>query len=171
MQTDILSCTALSGVSHWPNPTDYSHKFSLSLRFLWWLASSANYPKHIKTAGASTRCSTREKSHTDVHMESDTRNSDILQVLLLHRGEAGKFAIPTTTKFYTGSQAAVMPPLSPCNSWRYIIAESLLYDAESHNYKQVDKLKAHSIYTPTDFFFFLTNKRLLLLNFYHTWLY
>lgn len=35
-------------------------------------------------------------------MESDTRNSDIFQVLLLHGGEAGKFAFPTTTKFYIG---------------------------------------------------------------------
>lgn len=94
MQTNTLSCTGLSGVSHWPSPTDYSHKFSFSSDFL----VTGKLSQLIKTAGASTRCSTREKSHTDVQMESDTRNSDILQVLLLHRGEAGKFAIPTTTK-------------------------------------------------------------------------
>lgn len=82
--------------------------------------------------------------------------------------QAFQFAFPTITKFYIGHKQQQCPLLSPCKSWRFIIAESQLYDAESHNCKQLDKLKALSMYTSHSFVlvFFNRNKRLLLLNFY-----
>lgn len=54
------------------------------------------------------------------------------------------------------------PP--PGKSWRFMIDGSLVYDPKSHNWKQLDKLIALSIYTSdnggfTLLFFFLNQKQ------------